>query len=71
MTDRRIFLMGALSLPLAGSLAGCETLDPAILDGVLGGVQGGGALTAFEAANGIRAALDLSLIHISEPTRPY
>ena len=40
MTDRRIFLMGALSLPLAGSLAGCETLDPAILDGVLGGVQG-------------------------------
>jgi len=58
MTDRRIFLMGALSLPLAGPLAGCETLDPAILDGVLGGVQGGGALTAFEAANGIRAALD-------------
>ena len=58
MTDRRIFLMGALSLPFSGALAGCETLDPAIIDGVLGGVQGGGALTAFEAANGIRAALD-------------
>ena len=51
---------------LAASLLGaCETLDPAILDGVLGGY--GGGLTQADAALGIRAALDLSLIHIPSP----
>ena len=53
MTDRRTLLLGLAALPLAA----CETIDPTILDGVLG--QGGtGALSAAEAANGIRAALD-------------
>lgn len=49
--DRRIVLLGLAATPLAA----CETLDPAILDG-LGGL--GGALTAGEVALGLKAALD-------------
>lgn len=54
MTDRRTFLLGAAAFPMVA----CETLDPAILDSVLGGVNGNGTLSAAEAASGIRAALD-------------
>ena len=50
--DRRFVLLGGLS---AGGLTACETLDPAIIDGVLGGY---GALSQADAATGIRAALD-------------
>lgn len=50
--DRRIVLLGLAST----SLAACETLDPAILDGIMGGT--GGALTAAEVALGLKAALD-------------
>lgn len=49
--NRRFILLG-----LAGSgLTACETLDPAVINGVLGGFSG---LTQADAANGIRAALD-------------
>lgn len=49
--DRRVVLLG-----LSGSaLTACETLDPAIIDGVLGGF---GGLSQADAALGIRAALD-------------
>jgi len=48
--DRRFILMG-LS---ASVLSACETLDPAIIDGILGS----GALSQADAAAGIRAALD-------------
>jgi len=52
--DRRAILLGLASMPLAA----CETLDPAILEG-LGGLSGiGGALTASEVALGLKAALD-------------
>jgi len=50
--DRRFVLLGGLS---AGGLSACETLDPAIIDGVLGGF---GGLSQGDAALGIRAALD-------------
>jgi hypothetical protein len=50
--NRRFVLLGGLS---AGGLAACETLDPAIIDGVLGGY---GGLSQADAAMGIRAALD-------------
>ncbi|MEM9600868.1 MAG: DUF4197 domain-containing protein [Pseudomonadota bacterium] len=50
MFDRRALILTLGALPLAA----CETLDPAILDQVLGG----GPLTQNEAALGIRAALD-------------
>ena len=44
------------SLGLSGTvLTACETLDPAIIEGVLGGF---GGLTQADAALGIRAALD-------------
>jgi hypothetical protein len=49
--DRRLVILGLASTPLAA----CETLDPAILDG-LGGF--GGALTAAEVGLGLKAALD-------------
>ena len=40
-------------------LSACETLDPAILDGVLGGTTGAGfGLSQADAAQGIRAALN-------------
>ena len=58
--DRRFVLLGGLS---AGGLTACETLDPAVIDGILGGT-GFGGLSQADAALGIRAALDLSLIHI-------
>ncbi len=49
--NRRFILLG-----LSGTaLTACETLDPAIIDGVLGGY---GGLTQADAALGIRAALD-------------
>jgi len=51
MTSRR----SAIALLLGAPLAACETLDPAILDGILS--VGGGALSQGEAAQGIRAAL--------------
>ena len=54
--ERRTVLTGLA----ASLLAACETLDPAILDGVLGGTGGasGFGLTQADAALGIRAALD-------------
>lgn len=53
--DRRLVLLGLASTPLAA----CETLDPAVLDGILSGTGGlGGALTAGEVALGLKAALD-------------
>ena len=51
--DRRFVLLGLAATPLTA----CETLDPAILDGIIGG-QTGGALTAAEVALGLKAALD-------------
>ena len=50
MFDRRTLILTLGALPITA----CETLDPAILDQVLGG----GPLTQNEAALGIRAALD-------------
>ena len=54
--ERRLVLTGLA----ASLLTACETLDPAILDGVLGGTGGatGFGLTQADAALGIRAALD-------------
>ncbi len=44
-----------LSLLAAGAgLSACETLDPAVIEGILGA----GGLTQFEASQGIKAALD-------------
>jgi len=51
--DRRFVLLGGLS---AGGLTACETLDPTVIDGILGGGYGG--LSQADAAMGIRAALD-------------
>ncbi|MEE9346555.1 MAG: DUF4197 domain-containing protein [Robiginitomaculum sp.] len=51
--DRRAVLAAMLGLPLTA----CGTLDPAIIDGILGAGGGLGALSQFEAAKGIRAAL--------------
>ena len=48
--DRRLVLLG---LPSAGWLTACETLDPAIMEGILGG----GPLTQAEATEGIKVAL--------------
>jgi len=53
--DRRAMML-AMS---ASALTACETLDPAILDGVLGS----GVLSQVEAAAGIRAALDNGVSH--------
>jgi len=50
--DRRFVLLGGLS---AAGLGAYETLDPTVLDGILGGY---GALSQGDAAMGIRAALD-------------
>ena len=48
----------ALSLiAIAAALPACETLDPAVIDGILGGGSLGG-LSQFEASQGIKAALD-------------
>ncbi len=52
--DRRFILAGLLSTPLAA----CETIDPQILDDILGSTGSGFGLTQADAANGIRAALD-------------
>lgn len=48
--SRRVVLLSFSALPLTA----CETLDPAIIDGILGSAP----LTNQEAALGIRAALD-------------
>lgn len=48
--DRRIVLLGLASTPLAA----CETLDPTVLEGIIGG----GALTSAEVSMGLKAALD-------------
>ncbi|RKQ68912.1 uncharacterized protein DUF4197 [Litorimonas taeanensis] len=53
--NRRHILIALPSL----SLAACETLDPAILEGVLGS----GMLSQAEAASGIRAALNNGIGH--------
>jgi len=47
--NRRLTLAGLLSLPLSA----CETLDPAVMEGILGS----GALTQADAALGIKEAL--------------
>ncbi len=47
--NRRLTLAGLLALPLSA----CETMDPAILEGILGR----GMLSQADAARGIRAAL--------------
>lgn len=47
--NRRLTLAGLMALPLSA----CETMDPAILEGILGS----GALNQADAAQGIRAAL--------------
>ena len=52
--DRRFVLLGLAATPLAA----CETLDPAILDGIIGGQNGGLGLTAADVALGLKAALD-------------
>jgi len=49
--DRRLLLLGLASTPLTA----CETLDPTILDGILGA---GGPLTEGEVGLGLKAALD-------------
>ncbi len=54
MMDRRHLLLGLAATPLVA----CETLDPAILDGILSGQGGLGALSAGEVALGLKAALD-------------
>ena len=51
--DRRQMMA---ALVASGALAACETLDPAVLGGVLG--NAGGSLTAGEVALGLKAALD-------------
>jgi len=53
--NRRLVVLG---LPAAG-LTACETLDPAIMEGILGM----GPLTQAEAASGIRAALNNGVGH--------
>ena len=52
--NRRLTLAGLLGLPLAA----CETLDPAILEGIMGS----GALSQADAAMGIRAALNNGIL---------
>jgi len=44
-----------LLLASAAALPACETLDPAVIDGIL---NTGGGLSQFEASQGIKAALD-------------
>lgn len=51
--DRRAVLAAALGLPLAA----CETLDPAVMEGIIRAGGGVGGLSQAEAAQGIRAAL--------------
>lgn len=48
--SRRLTLAGLMALPLSA----CETMDPAILEGILGS----GVLSQADAARGIRAALN-------------
>ena len=43
---------------LAAPLAACETIDPTILDGIVGGTDGAARLSAAEVALGLKAALD-------------
>ena len=52
--DRRSLLLALAATPLAA----CETLDPAIIDGILNGQTGGLGLTAADVALGLKAALD-------------
>jgi len=48
-----------LSLGAFTGLSACETLDPAVVNGILGGTTGAGfGLSQADAANGIRAALN-------------
>lgn len=51
---RRFTLTGLLALPLTA----CETLDPTVLEGILGS----GALSQADAALGIKAALDNGIL---------
>ena len=52
--DRRLVMLGLAATPLAA----CETLDPGVLDGIIGGQNGGLGLTAADVALGLKAALD-------------
>ena len=52
--DRRSLLLALAATPLAA----CETLDPAIIDGILNGQTGGLGLTAADVSLGLKAALD-------------
>lgn len=52
--DRRFILAGLLASPVAA----CETMDPQILDDILGAGGSGFGLSQADAARGIRAALD-------------
>ena len=53
---RRKLLGLMAALPV---LSACETLDPAVIDGILGsGGLGTGGLSQFDASQGIKAALD-------------
>lgn len=54
--DRRFVIFGLPAL----SLSACETIDPVVLEGILGGL---GPLTQAEAAQGIRAALNNGVGH--------
>ncbi len=55
---RRHTLAGLAAISLTGgSLSACASIDPSVIDGVLGG-SGVGGLSAADAALGIRAALD-------------
>jgi len=52
--SRRMTLAGLMALPLSA----CETIDPAILEGILGS----GVLSQADAARGIRAALSNGIL---------
>ncbi len=56
---RRHIIWGLPALGASAALSACETLDPSILDGVLGT----GLLSQAEAASGIRAALNNGIGH--------
>jgi hypothetical protein len=52
--DRRHVILGLAATPLAA----CATMDPKILEGIVGGRDGQNGLSAAEVALGLKAALD-------------